>query len=518
MSLPGSRFRVFRHALLPRFCQQVERPLDCLLRVCPNYSRGRPQKAISEMSPKNQVRSFSFTLLLVAIAALFQTGCNGMSGGSPTGTVTGPTGAAFIVGTDAPLASVTSFSVQLQAVDAIDSTGKSVSLLSGTPTVDFARFNGLQTLLDMNDVPVGTYNSISITLGTGTIGYLDTSGAGAPTIQTMPASFTSSTVSVTLATPLVIAEAAAPVGLNVDFKLGKSIQVDAGGQITGQVTPTFDITSVTTTDPKAHIDEFEAAVVSVDTTAQSFVVQGPHGRQFTVLVNAQTDWDGKLTLSDLTTSSIVEVAGVLDKTTSTLDADEVEILTQTGFTASGQVTYVQPPTGTATSFDLYVRGLLPTTTGLTLGQIATVDLSGTEDFDINWMRNRFSQFLFNPSGLVAGQSISIGGPATGAASASAVTVKRVVLHHWGFNGTVVAGSIKPGKDTFQMQIKGFAGVLVPTPVTVYIGGKTDFRDGWGKMSDITDGATVRVVGLLLKDPLTGNTILLARHVDDGKGI
>jgi hypothetical protein len=29
-----------------------------------------------------------------------------------------------------------------------------------------------------------------------------------------------------------------------------------------------------------------------------------------------------------------------------------------------------------------VRGLLPTTTGLTLGQLATVDLNGTEKYSI----------------------------------------------------------------------------------------------------------------------------------------
>jgi len=40
---------------------------------------------------------------------------------------------------------------------------------SGTPTVDFARYNGLQTLLDMNDVPIGTYTSVSITLGAATM-------------------------------------------------------------------------------------------------------------------------------------------------------------------------------------------------------------------------------------------------------------------------------------------------------------------------------------------------------------
>jgi hypothetical protein len=63
-----------------------------------------------------------------------------------------------------------------------------------------------------------------------------------------------------------------------------------------------------------------------------------------------------------------------------------------------------------------------------------------------------------------------------------------------------------------MEINGFAGVLVPQTVTVYTGAKTDFRDGFNGVSDVT--GDVRVVGLLLKDPVSGNTVLLAHYVDE----
>ena len=36
---------------------------------------------------------------------------------------------------------------------------------------------------------------------------------------------------------------------------------------------------------------------------------------------------------------------------------------------------------------------------------------------------------------------------------------------------------------------------------------------WAHFSDLTDGTNIRVVGLLLKNPTTGNVILLARHCD-----
>ncbi len=462
------------------------------------------------MSPKTKHTPLRLAILLLSAAVVLVTGCT--SGSMLNTTTSSTTGPVFVVGTDAPLASVTSFAAQIKSVELTDGSGNTASLISGTPTVDFARYNGLQSLLDMNDVPVGTYTGVSITLGTATIGYLNTT-TPPPSITNQGATLTTSTVNITLNKPLVVTHAGAPVGLRMDFDLPQSIQVDSGGNITGTVNPTFDVRTVARTDNGGYIDEFVAGVVSVNAGGQSFVVQGPHGEQFTISVNGQTEWDGNASLSTLNTSSIVQVSGQLDPADQTLDADEVAVLSDKGFYASGQITYVTPPTGAATSFDLYVRGLLPANTGVQLGQIAQVNLTGSEIFSIYWMHNPFTQFLFNSSGLVAGQHVAIGGPATGAANANAVTVNRVSLRNWGFNGTVVAGSQNTTNGTFQMKVSGFAGVLIPETVTVYLGAHSDFRYGLGKFGDLTDGAKVRVVGLLLKNPTSGQVVLLARHVD-----
>jgi hypothetical protein len=315
---------------------------------------------------------------------------------------------------------------------------------------------------------------------------------------------------------LVVAENGSPAGLHLDFDLRKSIGVDATGAITGEVTPTFKVNGVGVGDSGAYLDCFDAAVVSVNTTAQSFVVQGPHGRQFTVNVTGQTEWEGNEGLSNLSSSSIVAISGELDRADATIDADDIAILSQDGFYAGGQITYVRPPSGAATSFDLYVRGLLPTTTGLSLGQIATVDLSGNEKFSIYWFHNPLTEFVFNDSLLLAGQHVSVGGPASGATDAQAVTVKRVILRDWGFNATVLASSIDSTHGTFQVQINGFAGQLVPQTVTVYTAGKTGFRGGFSGVDSLTAGANVRIVGLLIKSPLDGSTVLLAHYVDDMK--
>ncbi|MGB6743337.1 MAG: DUF4382 domain-containing protein [Terracidiphilus sp.] len=476
------------------------------------------------MSPQSLKKISRLALLLLSGAVVAATGCT--SGMVSTGT-TSPdvvTGPAFVVGTDAPLAAVVSFQSTITSVTANPVSGTPVCLISSCTTgvtVDFARFNGLQTLLDDTDVPQGTYDSVTITLGTSTIGYLNTTGAGAPTIQTItPVTYSpSNSVTVTLAKPLVVAASGGePAGLRIDFDLAKSIEL-TNGAVDGTVDPTFNISTVTRTGANAHIDEFVGGVVTVPsgtTEPSSFTIEGPHGRNLTINTTSSTQWDGNASLSTLSTSDIVQVAGQMDPADQTLDADEVAILSDKNFYATGQITYVLPPTGTSSAapgFDLYVRALEPTDTGLSLGQIADVSLTGTEKYYIFSMDNPLTQFLFNSSSLVAGQDVAIGGPASGAASASDVTVDRIHLRNWGFNGTIVGGSQNSGNGTFQMQVNGFAGVLIPTPVTVFLGGHCDFRYGFGGFGDLADGTDVRVVGLLLKNPTTGQLVLWARHVD-----
>ena len=452
-------------------------------------------------------RTYFFSISSLAVISLLATGCGSSSGTSTTtGTTSGPS---YVIGTDAPMSAVTSFSVVVQSVDAVTASGISVPLISGSPTIDFARYNGLQSLMDMNDVPVGTYTNVAITLGAANLSYLNTT-SGAPTITTEAATLTTSTINVPLTTPLVVTQSGTPVGLRLDLDLYKSI-LTSNGQITGSVTPTFNVSTVAYNDSNndSYIDEFDAAVVSVNAAAQSFVVQGPHGRDFTINVSGSTAWDNGESISSLTTSSIVSVSGTLDKADATIDADEVAILSQNGFYADGQVTYVTPASGTATSFNLYVRGLLPTSTSLSLGEIATVNVSSNTNYFIYKLHNVFTQFLFNQASMIPGQAVAIGGSAS-TVSGSSVTPTRVALRHWGFNGTFVTGSINSSAGSFQMQVNGFAGLLVPQTVTVYTSGITSFRNGFTALAGM---GNIRVVGLLVKDPVTGSPDLIARYVE-----
>jgi uncharacterized protein DUF4382 len=470
------------------------------------------------MNPKKWL-SGVFAVLLIA-------GMSGCGGGTASQIMPAQSGTVFVMGTDAPLPSVVSFQVDITGLTVTDVDNNSQSVFSGTQTVDFARLNGLRTLLDINTIPAGTYTSVTVTLANPQIGFLNvanppTNPPTRPTVSTLngtttpAATLTRSSVTIPLATPLVVSTGNT-IGLKFDFDLRKSIAVDANGQITGAVTPVLDLKVITPSDADAFIDDFAAGVVSVNASGNTFTVQGPHGHQFTVNVNGQTEWENGESIKDLTMTSIVELSGTLDRLTGTILADSVGILSQDKFVAGGLITFVDPATGTALDFDLYVRSVLPAGTGFASGRISTINLTGNENFFIYWMHNQFSnmQFnniFFNSSLLVPGQHVSIGGPF----SNGQVTVKRVVLRHEGHTGTWVVGSTNVGANTFQFNSNGLAGVLFNGPVTVFVTPFTRFGGGLTGLGDLTGTTAIklRVVGLILKDPISSQPVFVARGVE-----
>ncbi len=486
------------------------------------------------MSPKTQAKLVRLALLPLTAILLLASGCS--SSTTTNGVQSSETGPAFLVGTDAPLAGVVSMQVTFEDVELTNGTSTTSTLVQGTPSVDFARYNGLQGLVDMVNVPAGTYTGVTFVISSGTVSWLNTSGAGAPTISSAPAAFSTTTVTVQLPSSLVVGDKTPPVGVRLDFDLAKSIQTSGGQIVTNgsgdvEVVPTFDITTVARGDAGAHIDEFVGGLVSVPTSTtepSSFVIQGPHGENFTINTSSTTAWDScsssatpaSTCLSQLETdgtSAVVAVAGEFDPSNQTLDADEVAILTDNKFYAGGLVTYVTPTSGQATNMQFYVRGVLPSgNSEVPLGGLASVDITGNENYGIYWMHNALTQLLFNADALTPGQEITVGGADP---TASPFDVKRIHLHNWGYNGTIVAGSENAGANavgtngTFTMTVKGFAGQVIPTNVTVYLGPQCDYRYGLSSFSDLTDGATVRVVGILLKNQSNGNLVLLARHID-----
>jgi hypothetical protein len=421
----------------------------------------------------------------------------------------------FTIGTDSPtLPSVVSVQVQITSITLTDGT-TTVNLLNGPQTVDFAKLNGLRSLLDLQDVPAGSYISANITVGTVVIQYLDTTQSP-PALNTINATVSPMMVTQTLTIPLVLADNDL-VGFFMDLDLRQSIQTDANGNVTGNFTPTFDVKGLSVDDADAQIDCFYAGVVRVKAGNQ-FVIQGPRGRQYTVDTTTSTNFDSAEMPSSYDTNMIVEVSGTLNRITRDITASEVEVVSTDHFFLEGLDTFVQSSNGQASGLNIYARAELPDLAGYPLGQIDTIPLTGSEKYMIADLHIPLTSLLFGPSSQLAGQRVLFGGKLNTTSNPPSVVVHRVVLERQGQRGDWVVGStnVQSGNNgTFSLDDNYLAGVLLPQPLTVMSTSFTNYV-GLSGLSALTGSQPIhlRVVGFILINPAANNTpVMVARTVE-----
>ncbi len=109
-----------------------------------------------------------FALALIALAV----GCGAGNMSTPP-TAQQQSGTVFISGGDAPLPSVVSFKVVIMGISVAEGTSTPMTVTTGQQTVDFAKLNGMHTLLDLNTIPAGTYDTVIVTLANPEIDYLN---------------------------------------------------------------------------------------------------------------------------------------------------------------------------------------------------------------------------------------------------------------------------------------------------------------------------------------------------------
>jgi hypothetical protein len=447
------------------------------------------------------------------LSAIALSSCGG--GGSSSGTnPVQDQATVYTIGTDAPLPSVVSCEVLVSGITLYNGS-TNVSVLSQPAEVDFAQLSGLHQLLDLTSVPTGTYTSATITIASPVIGFIDTS-MNPPIVNTINGTLSTNSVTVNFSQPVSVTSSDL-FGLRMEFDLRQSLQTDANGQVTGAVNPVFEVALKNSATDVLPIDDFHGGVVGV-TGANTFTLQGPHGRQWTVQTDSNTIFDDpSISLSSFTTDTIVAVSGTIDPVTHNIDASELDVVSMDNFYLDGLLTSVRPPSGGATAADLYVRDELPAINGISDGQIETLSLNGTENYHIEHINLPLTTLLFNNSALAAGQRVGIAGALSTTNGTSTLTVKRVVLQRQGQAGTWVPGStvIQNGNlGSFSLNDDWTAGVLLPAPLPVLTTNDTNFINLSG-LSALTGASpiSIRVVGFILIDPATGSPVMVARSVE-----
>lgn len=453
---------------------------------------------------------------LAVVLALMLVGCGG---GTPQTQKMASRTPTFLTAEDAPLPSVLAFNVGVNSIT-LNGNGTNVDLLTQPTTVDFARLLGLRTLLAFNSVPAGTYNSITFTLSNPVITYLNL-GTTPPSAATITGSFAQNVsinangqalITVALAQPVTVSGSGL-VGLHMHFDLRNSLALDGAGQITGSIDPHIRVRSVAPSDDDAQITDMRGSVVSVNTSANTFLMQRMNGMQITVAVNANTRFSGGSSLGSLVAGNFVEVEGQIQADGSIL-AREVELVAiQRAFVAGPVIAVSGAP---AQSITILVGEMLPTIPGAQIGLPLTLDVSQVQDYGISGIDNWLTNFLFNANSIVAGQRVAVGGTIDSSTNPATFVPQGINLRRQGVEGDLVSGSVvitSGNAGSFQIQNNGMLGYVLSAPLTVKTSNNTMFM-GVNGLAGLQAGGSMRLAvrGLILKDPNTGQTTMFAHWV------
>jgi hypothetical protein len=455
---------------------------------------------------------------IALLLALSMLGASCGAGSNSSTSTTSQPASVFVTGEDAPLASVVGFDVTINSITLTGSNG-SPQVLSTPATVDFARLLGLRSPLGFNTVPPDTYTSATFSLSTPAITWVDMSTTP-PSIGTpisayfSPTTGTASqtTVTVNFPTAMVVGSNGL-AGLKMEFDIRQSVAVDGNGQITGAVNPVIYAKAVQASDPNGQVTDLTGGLVSVNAAGNSFLLQGPYGRQWTVDVSSSTQFNSGWNINDLAAPAIVGVQGSFQADGS-LMASSVEVITTSQTFLSGRVLAVNPTSGAVQQITLWV-GETGADLVSDIDTIQTINVSSVTQYDVCFFDNLFTNALFNDSTVIVGQRIFIGG----SDSNSVFTPQMISLRFQGVYGTLTADSvniINGNVGTFGLQNNGLIGYsLGGGPLTVATGNATLFVNTTGLSALQSDGSIPLVAGgLLFVDPLTSTPIMAAAVVAD----
>ena len=438
-----------------------------------------------------------FALTATTLLATFMlVGCGSNSSNPNPGQ--SQSGNVFVTGEDAPLPSVVGLNLTINSIT-LNGQSNSPQVISTPTTVDFARLLGLRSPLAFNSVPADTYSSATFVLANPVISWVDMS-QNPPAVSPMPGTLPQSpyTMTVNFPTPMVVGSNGL-AGLKMEFDVRQSLAV-SNGQISGAVNPVIYIKATKASDPDGQLTDLTGGLVSVTTANNSFVMQGPYGRQLTVYVNGSTQFNSGWSMTDLAAPAIVGVQGAFQADGS-LMASGVEVITTAESFLSGRVLQVtNNGAGQAQSVTMWVGE-----TGADLvsevDTIQTIDISAVTEYEICFLDGPLTGALFNNTSIEVGQRIFIGGSYVN----PTFTPQMISLRRQGVYGLFVPGSVTVSNGNagfFQLSNNGLVGYAAGGPVTVYTGNGTLFFNLSGLSALAGDTTAVPLVtrGLLLQDP------------------
>ena len=441
-------------------------------------------------------RVYLFTLLSVVLA-LTVIGCGG--GGNNSNFATSQGGQVTIQTTDAVNDQVVKFELTFSSVTltGVSPTATTGNLLTKAGEVEFVHQAGALEPFTLANVPAGTYSGATFTYSDPDVVVIN---AGVP--AKVPATPASGTINVTFASNITITSA--PIFLNFDLDLTKSITLNGTPVTSATIAPTFTVSTSTVAPNKENEDDHDGKDNDVHGSIKS--INAPNftittsTTDITFATDANTKFnDGLNSLADLKVGDVVEVD-------STTNADGSKLATKIERECNNQGKelegIISATTGTPVT-SITVAHQVDSTNDANAPTTADITLNASTQFEVRTdSLNLSSPPAFDATHLGKGQRVE----ADANGSTNPVLAAKLKLREQALFGTVAAGPTGTGFTLTLSTTSAFASLTGATSVPVTIVNGTNLQ------VTPTAGATVRVRGLVFFN--AGAYTVFATRVDN----
>ena len=450
--------------------------------------------------------------LCVLAGSMILLGCG--SSTAPTGTspLSSSTAPAVVTASDAPLSNILSAVVTLSSASL--STGTtSAPVLTKPVVVELSSLGATQEPLELTNLAYGTYTSVTVTVSSAVVTYVNSGGQVVNTTATL----TQPTVTVALAPSLVIS-GTGEVQVQLAFNLAQSFSITGSTVTFGPAINTVgtQVSAESSGDRKIEVTGSAASVSASSITIQA----GDSGRQFAFAINSSTQFPSGMTASSIQTGAIVQVQGQT-QTDGTLLATTITQESAAGSSgqqedgAKGIVTAVTTnSSGALTGFTMVPRenygGQNSSAASLTVAVSSSTTYGSSEDAQ----QSGVSATAFTSAEVFPGQSVVVAGSA---GTGGVLNAQQVTLAAESIAGTLAAIPQGTSPDfTFSLTLPASSLITTYqalTAMNVSTNQATEFGGSLsaGSFASLAAGSNVELHGYLMKTS-GGNYLLYASGI------
>ena len=392
---------------------------------------------------------------------------------------------------DAPADRVVSFEITINSLALVRSDGTSVNVLSSPRRLELTHLSGTIEHVAFANAPAGSYASATVAYANPEVTFIAANG-----LLVHKELSTTGTLNISLNPPVTLGGAASVLSFDVDASQSINIDLATNGVT---ISPVFSLQAsaqIPSDEQEVEPEDGELRDIVGQVTGvagSSFTISlGQTGASMTFQTNSSTEFkEGLAGVSALSAGMIVQVEGIT-RADGSLLAQEVESESENGAEAEGLVVTIDSPS----QFQMVAQD--GGGAGMVAAQVGqTVTVNHGQKFAIGAKNANLSSLPFAPTFNAVSLGQRVEADSDAAVTGTTVQAGKIKLLEQSLSGVVSNSS--PASFTLTVAAdSAFRLITSASTVTVYRQNNTQLKG----LNSISDGATVRVRGLLFFDGST----------------